>query len=157
MRRNMSVILSMCSVCVTTWLMEDTPYHCIRLCFIHCKLKSLQFRWCWWILVLIWSKSCSYFLNILWRGIKMCIIPRCLVDEPNAGWMFKDVWIVPFYHFSDVKIPSIVVLNTSNQQYFLPHKPIESTEDMVQFINEILEGTAEVRIFAIHSLNYLLN
>ncbi|XP_062836640.1 protein disulfide-isomerase TMX3 isoform X1 [Anolis carolinensis] len=45
----------------------------------------------------------------------------------------------------DVKIPSIVVLNTSNQQYFLPHKPIESTEDMVQFINEILEGTAEAQ------------
>ncbi|XP_034981528.1 protein disulfide-isomerase TMX3 [Zootoca vivipara] len=43
----------------------------------------------------------------------------------------------------DLKIPTIVVLNTSNQQYFLPHKPIESTEDMVQFINEILEGTAE--------------
>nr|XP_020652301.1 protein disulfide-isomerase TMX3 [Pogona vitticeps] len=45
----------------------------------------------------------------------------------------------------DVKIPSVVVLNTSNQQYFLPHKPIESTEDMVQFINEILEGTAEAQ------------
>ncbi|KAJ7338642.1 hypothetical protein JRQ81_012544 [Phrynocephalus forsythii] len=45
----------------------------------------------------------------------------------------------------DVKIPSIVVLNTSNQQYFLPHKPIENTEDMVQFINEILEGTAEAQ------------
>ncbi|KAF7245108.1 Protein disulfide-isomerase TMX3 [Varanus komodoensis] len=44
----------------------------------------------------------------------------------------------------DVKIPTIVVLNTSNQQYFLPHKPIENTEDMVQFINEILEGTAEI-------------
>ncbi|XP_061450660.1 protein disulfide-isomerase TMX3 isoform X3 [Rhineura floridana] len=45
----------------------------------------------------------------------------------------------------DLKIPTIVVLNTSNQQYFLPHKPIESTEDMVQFINEILEGTAEAQ------------
>ncbi|KAH0617845.1 hypothetical protein JD844_016487 [Phrynosoma platyrhinos] len=45
----------------------------------------------------------------------------------------------------DVKIPSIVVLNTSNQQYFLPHKPIENTEDMVQFIHEILEGTAEAQ------------
>ncbi|XP_007424915.1 protein disulfide-isomerase TMX3 [Python bivittatus] len=43
----------------------------------------------------------------------------------------------------DLKIPTLVVLNTSNQQYFLPHKPIESTEDLVQFINDILEGTAE--------------
>ncbi|ETE68882.1 Protein disulfide-isomerase TMX3, partial [Ophiophagus hannah] len=44
---------------------------------------------------------------------------------------------------SDLIIPTIVVLNTSNQQYFLPHKPIESIEDLVQFINNILEGTAE--------------
>ncbi|XP_053103562.1 protein disulfide-isomerase TMX3 [Hemicordylus capensis] len=45
----------------------------------------------------------------------------------------------------DLKIPTIVVLNTSNQQYFLPHKSVESTEDLVQFINEILEGTAEAQ------------
>ncbi|KAG8133432.1 putative Protein disulfide-isomerase TMX3-like protein [Naja naja] len=43
----------------------------------------------------------------------------------------------------DLIIPTIVVLNTSNQQYFLPHKPVESIEDLVQFINNILEGTAE--------------
>uniref|UniRef100_A0A8C5RLL4 protein disulfide-isomerase n=1 Tax=Laticauda laticaudata TaxID=8630 RepID=A0A8C5RLL4_LATLA len=43
----------------------------------------------------------------------------------------------------DLIIPTIVVLNTSNQQYFLPHKPIESIEDLVQFINNILEGIAE--------------
>ncbi|XP_032078691.1 protein disulfide-isomerase TMX3 [Thamnophis elegans] len=42
----------------------------------------------------------------------------------------------------DLTIPTIVVLNTSNQQYFLSHKPVESTEDLVQFINNILEGTA---------------
>nr|XP_056710232.1 protein disulfide-isomerase TMX3 [Euleptes europaea] len=45
----------------------------------------------------------------------------------------------------DLKIPTVVVLNTSNQQYFLPHKPIENSEDMVQFINEILEGAIEAQ------------
>ncbi|XP_054841339.1 protein disulfide-isomerase TMX3 [Eublepharis macularius] len=45
----------------------------------------------------------------------------------------------------DLKIPTVVVLNTSNQQYFLPNKPIENSEDMVQFINEILEGTVEAQ------------
>uniref|UniRef100_A0A1W7REY0 Protein disulfide-isomerase TMX3 n=1 Tax=Agkistrodon contortrix contortrix TaxID=8713 RepID=A0A1W7REY0_AGKCO len=44
---------------------------------------------------------------------------------------------------NDLVIPTIAVLNTSNQQYFLPHKQIESTEDLVQFINDIVEGTAE--------------
>ncbi|KAM4705439.1 protein disulfide-isomerase TMX3 isoform 2-T2 [Rhinophrynus dorsalis] len=43
----------------------------------------------------------------------------------------------------DLSVPTIVVLNTSNQQYFLPSKQIESTEDMIQFINSILDGTAE--------------
>ncbi|KAM4687578.1 protein disulfide-isomerase TMX3 isoform 2-T2 [Discoglossus pictus] len=43
----------------------------------------------------------------------------------------------------ELSVPTIVVLNTSNQQYFLPGKPVESLEDMVQFINSILDGTAE--------------
>ncbi|OXB70269.1 UNVERIFIED_CONTAM: hypothetical protein H355_010369 [Colinus virginianus] len=46
---------------------------------------------------------------------------------------------------SDLTIPTIVVLNTSNQQYFLPDRHIENTEDMVQFINNILDGTAEAQ------------
>ncbi|KAM9285932.1 protein disulfide-isomerase TMX3 isoform 3-T3 [Cariama cristata] len=45
----------------------------------------------------------------------------------------------------DLTIPTIVVLNTSNQQYFLPDRHIENTEDMVQFINDILDGTAEAQ------------
>ncbi|KAM9303944.1 protein disulfide-isomerase TMX3 isoform 2-T2 [Morus bassanus] len=45
----------------------------------------------------------------------------------------------------DLTIPTIVVLNTSNQQYFLPDRHIENTEDMVQFINNILDGTAEAQ------------
>nr|XP_025039612.1 protein disulfide-isomerase TMX3 isoform X2 [Pelodiscus sinensis] len=49
-------------------------------------------------------------------------------------------------HFhSDLTIPTVVVLNTSNQQYFLPDRHIESTEDLVQFINDILDGTAEAQ------------
>ncbi|KFR03120.1 Protein disulfide-isomerase TMX3, partial [Opisthocomus hoazin] len=45
----------------------------------------------------------------------------------------------------DLTVPTIVVLNTSNQQYFLPDKHIENTEDMVRFINNILDGTAEAQ------------
>ncbi|XP_069813938.1 protein disulfide-isomerase TMX3 [Dendropsophus ebraccatus] len=45
----------------------------------------------------------------------------------------------------EVQVPTIVVLNTSNQQYFLPIKKIENTEDLIQFINSILDGTAEAQ------------
>ncbi|XP_056377452.1 protein disulfide-isomerase TMX3 isoform X1 [Hyla sarda] len=45
----------------------------------------------------------------------------------------------------EVQVPTIVVLNTSNQQYFIPNKNIENTEDLIQFINSILDGTAEAQ------------
>ncbi|KAM4029169.1 protein disulfide-isomerase TMX3 [Anomaloglossus baeobatrachus] len=45
----------------------------------------------------------------------------------------------------EVQVPTIVVLNTSNQQYFLPNKKIENIEDLIQFINSILDGTAEAQ------------
>ncbi|XP_040287814.1 protein disulfide-isomerase TMX3 [Bufo bufo] len=45
----------------------------------------------------------------------------------------------------EVQVPTIVVLNTSNQQYFLPNKEVENIEDLIQFINSILDGTAEAQ------------
>ncbi|KAK1172115.1 protein disulfide-isomerase TMX3-like [Acipenser oxyrinchus oxyrinchus] len=45
----------------------------------------------------------------------------------------------------EVTMPTIIVLNTSNQQYFLPSQPIEHIEDLVRFINEVLDGTAEAQ------------
>ncbi|XP_075069351.1 protein disulfide-isomerase TMX3 [Mixophyes fleayi] len=45
----------------------------------------------------------------------------------------------------EVQVPTIVVLNTSNQQYFLPSKEIENAEDLIQFITSILDGTAEAQ------------
>nr|XP_033790133.1 protein disulfide-isomerase TMX3 [Geotrypetes seraphini] len=45
----------------------------------------------------------------------------------------------------ELTTPTVVVLNTSNQQYFLPPKHIESTEDMIVFVNSILEGTVEAQ------------
>lgn len=49
-----------------------------------------------------------------------------------------------FIFFSELAIPTVVVLNTSNQQYFLLDRQIKDTEDMVQFISSILDGTVEV-------------
>ncbi|KAM6953240.1 protein disulfide-isomerase TMX3 [Aplochiton taeniatus] len=43
----------------------------------------------------------------------------------------------------DVAVPSIIILNTSNEQYFLPSQPTESLEQVVHFINSVLDGTAQ--------------
>ncbi|KAK2502388.1 hypothetical protein MC885_001593, partial [Smutsia gigantea] len=45
----------------------------------------------------------------------------------------------------ELKVPTVVVLNTSNQQYFLLERQIKNAEDMVQFINNILDGTVEAQ------------
>lgn len=46
--------------------------------------------------------------------------------------------------FSELTVPTVVVLNTSNQQYFLLDRHIKDASDMVQFINSILDGTVPV-------------
>ncbi|KAJ3611515.1 hypothetical protein NHX12_021530 [Muraenolepis orangiensis] len=43
----------------------------------------------------------------------------------------------------EVKVPSIVILNTSNEQYFLPDGPTDSLDDLVGFINGVLNGSAQ--------------
>ncbi|MBN3270868.1 TMX3 isomerase, partial [Polyodon spathula] len=48
----------------------------------------------------------------------------------------------------EVTMPTIIVLNTSNQQYFFPSQPIEHIEDLVLFLNEVLDGTAEAKLTA---------
>ncbi|XP_043849476.1 protein disulfide-isomerase TMX3 isoform X4 [Dromiciops gliroides] len=45
----------------------------------------------------------------------------------------------------ELNVPTVVAINTSNHQYFLPTRLIESTEDVMQFINDILDGTIEAR------------
>lgn len=45
----------------------------------------------------------------------------------------------------ELKVPTVVVLNTSNQQYFLLDRQIKTAEDMVQFISNILDGTVEAQ------------
>ncbi|KAM9676907.1 protein disulfide-isomerase TMX3 isoform 2-T2 [Dama dama] len=45
----------------------------------------------------------------------------------------------------ELKVPTVVVLNTSNQQYFLLDRQITNAEDMVQFINNILDGTVDAQ------------
>lgn len=52
--------------------------------------------------------------------------------------------LICFSIVSELKVPTVVVLNTSNQQYFLLDRQITNAEDMVQFINNILDGTVEV-------------
>ncbi|XP_051910342.1 protein disulfide-isomerase TMX3-like [Hippocampus zosterae] len=41
----------------------------------------------------------------------------------------------------EVTVPSIIVLNTANEQYFLPDHPTETVEQLVQFISGVLNGS----------------
>uniref|UniRef100_A0A3B4CF11 protein disulfide-isomerase n=1 Tax=Pygocentrus nattereri TaxID=42514 RepID=A0A3B4CF11_PYGNA len=43
----------------------------------------------------------------------------------------------------EVSVPSIIILNTSNEQYFLPSEPVESLEQLILFIRSVLDGTAQ--------------
>ncbi|XP_035468730.2 protein disulfide-isomerase TMX3 isoform X4 [Scophthalmus maximus] len=43
----------------------------------------------------------------------------------------------------EVTVPSVIILNTSNEQYFLPSEPIETMEQLVQFISSVLNGSAQ--------------
>uniref|UniRef100_A0AAQ6AHK9 protein disulfide-isomerase n=1 Tax=Amphiprion ocellaris TaxID=80972 RepID=A0AAQ6AHK9_AMPOC len=43
----------------------------------------------------------------------------------------------------EVTVPSVIILNTSNEQYFLPGEPIETMEQLVQFISSVLNGSAQ--------------
>ncbi|XP_063087564.1 protein disulfide-isomerase TMX3 isoform X3 [Cavia porcellus] len=45
----------------------------------------------------------------------------------------------------ELTVPTVVVLNTSNQQYYLLDRQINNAKDMVQFINNILDGTVEAQ------------
>lgn len=42
-------------------------------------------------------------------------------------------------------MPSIIVLNMSIDGYFLPVSKIETIEDVIHFLNSVLEGRVEVR------------
>uniref|UniRef100_A0A8C5BQR0 protein disulfide-isomerase n=1 Tax=Gadus morhua TaxID=8049 RepID=A0A8C5BQR0_GADMO len=44
----------------------------------------------------------------------------------------------------EVKVPSVIILNTSNEQYFLPDGPTETLEDLVSFITGVLNGSVQV-------------
>ncbi|CAL8313528.1 unnamed protein product [Merluccius merluccius] len=43
----------------------------------------------------------------------------------------------------EVKVPSVIILNTSNEQYFLPDGPTDSLEELVGFITGVLNGSAQ--------------
>ncbi|XP_061111706.1 protein disulfide-isomerase TMX3-like, partial [Conger conger] len=45
----------------------------------------------------------------------------------------------------EVAVPSIIVLNTSNDQYFLPGEPVETMEQLLLFINSIMDGSAKAQ------------
>uniref|UniRef100_A0A671S2B3 protein disulfide-isomerase n=1 Tax=Sinocyclocheilus anshuiensis TaxID=1608454 RepID=A0A671S2B3_9TELE len=44
----------------------------------------------------------------------------------------------------EVSVPSIIILNTSNEQYFVPAEPVEDLQQLLQFFSSVLDGSAPV-------------
>ncbi|RXN13940.1 disulfide-isomerase TMX3 [Labeo rohita] len=42
----------------------------------------------------------------------------------------------------EVSVPSIIILNTSNEQYFLPAEPVEDLQQLLLFFSSVLDGSA---------------
>ncbi|KAA0705012.1 Protein disulfide-isomerase TMX3 [Triplophysa tibetana] len=42
----------------------------------------------------------------------------------------------------EVSVPNIIILNTSNEQYFLPAEPVENLQQLLYFFNSVLDGSA---------------
>lgn len=42
----------------------------------------------------------------------------------------------------EVSVPSIIILNTSNEQYFMPPEPVEDLEQLLLFFSSVLDGSA---------------
>uniref|UniRef100_A0A672L6Q5 protein disulfide-isomerase n=1 Tax=Sinocyclocheilus grahami TaxID=75366 RepID=A0A672L6Q5_SINGR len=42
----------------------------------------------------------------------------------------------------EVSVPSIIILNTSNEQYFVPSEPVEDLEQLLRFFSSVLDGSA---------------
>uniref|UniRef100_A0A8C1UKD8 protein disulfide-isomerase n=1 Tax=Cyprinus carpio TaxID=7962 RepID=A0A8C1UKD8_CYPCA len=60
-------------------------------------------------------------------------------DQFNRDFQFghMDVRLDP-----QVSVPSIIILNTSNEQYFLPAEPVEDLQQLLQFFSSVLDGSA---------------
>uniref|UniRef100_A0A674MVU0 protein disulfide-isomerase n=1 Tax=Takifugu rubripes TaxID=31033 RepID=A0A674MVU0_TAKRU len=43
----------------------------------------------------------------------------------------------------EVAVPSVIILNTSNEQYFLPSEAVGTMEQLVHFIKSVLNGSAQ--------------
>lgn len=46
--------------------------------------------------------------------------------------------------FREVEMPSIIVLNMTIDGYCLPESKIETIEDLLRFLNSVLDGSAKV-------------
>lgn len=87
----------------------------------------------------VWSHC---FISVLHTEPTIC--SHLMMHSDNGGPGLKGV---PLVFLSEVGVPSVIILNTSNEQYFLPGEPIQTMEQLVQFINGVLNGSAQVQTF----------
>ncbi|ELK11117.1 Protein disulfide-isomerase TMX3 [Pteropus alecto] len=113
---------------INTLLMDHTavPLVVLQKPILERKIISVQ-RPAW---VLVQFSVCELQWSLVAHGGVMA----CVWDMGGADSLEREL-----------KIPTVVVLNTSNQQYFLLDRQVQSAEDLVQFIRSILDGTVEAQ------------
>ncbi|CAB1349579.1 unnamed protein product [Coregonus sp. 'balchen'] len=74
----------------------------------------------------------------------LCLTLFCLPRDFQFGHMDGNDYINSLI-MGEVSVPSIIILNTSNEQYFLPSEPVETLEQLVHFINSVLDGSAQAQ------------
>uniref|UniRef100_A0A3B4ZCI4 protein disulfide-isomerase n=1 Tax=Stegastes partitus TaxID=144197 RepID=A0A3B4ZCI4_9TELE len=93
--------------------------------------------------------GCSFRLKDLHHGLLKALIQRVAKEyrehfnrDFQFGHMDGNDYINSLI-MGEVTVPSVIILNTSNEQYFLPGEPIETMEQLVQFISGVLNGSAQ--------------
>lgn len=116
----------------------------------------------------LWRRRCHHVsVSAFSRRRIFCPWEKLGGHEPHTGLVYLSqycICVLPFVPYrklqlrcvsttlklylvsvpSEVAVPSVIILNTSNEQYFLPGEPTETMEQLVQFITGVLNGSVQV-------------
>uniref|UniRef100_A0A665T390 protein disulfide-isomerase n=1 Tax=Echeneis naucrates TaxID=173247 RepID=A0A665T390_ECHNA len=94
-----------------------------------------------YILFVVSDALSHLLMSLIYIYIYIFFFP-CLPRDFQFGHIDGNDYINSLI-MGEVTVPSVIILNTSNEQYFLPSEPIETLEQLVQFISSVLNGSAQ--------------
>uniref|UniRef100_A0A8C9W6X1 protein disulfide-isomerase n=1 Tax=Scleropages formosus TaxID=113540 RepID=A0A8C9W6X1_SCLFO len=85
------------------------------------------------------GKVVAMFMSVLWF-----LVDLFFTLDFQFGYMDGNDYINSLI-MGEVTVPSIIILNASNEQYFLPSEPVETMEQLIHFMNSVLDGTSQAQ------------